>query len=192
MGDGPELGELARRAQQGDRGARDELLRELYRVVRKQVYFLVGGGPMAEDAVQETMIALHRALPGFRGDASPRTWAITIAARTARRQRRRERRHLPPVEPDVEIPTFDVDTAAQAELVLLRKVLARLTPRKRDAFVLMAIFELTADEAARALGTFSATAASRYRHARAELEAHLEKFDESRAVPATKVKGTVS
>jgi RNA polymerase sigma-70 factor, ECF subfamily len=167
----PELAELARRAQGGDGAARDELLRELYAVVRKQVFFTIGGGPLAEDAVQETMVALHRGLGSFRGDASPRTWAITIAMRTARRVRRRERRHVAVEEIDPAV--FDVDVTAAAELVLLGRALAQLAPKKRDAFVLMSLLELTAEEAGRALGTFANTAASRDRHARSELGAYL-------------------
>ena len=163
-------------------------------MVRKEVFFLLGSSPAADDAVQETMIALHRGLAGFRGEASPRTWAITIAARTARRLRRKESRHRPPdrEDADADLAVMDVDAAGSAELVLLRRLLERLAPKKRDAFVLMAIFELTADEAGRALGTFSATAASRFRHARAELDAHLRKFDGSAGVAATKDHGKVS
>jgi DNA-directed RNA polymerase specialized sigma24 family protein len=71
---------------------------------------------------------------------------------------------------------------------MLRRALAKLAPKKRDAFVLMAIFELTAAEAGRALGTFANTAASRFRHARAELAAIVsrEKFDEPVPLAATK------
>jgi RNA polymerase sigma-70 factor (ECF subfamily) len=188
--EGTALAELVRRAQAGDAAARDGLLAELYGVVRKQVFFMIGGAgrSLAEDAVQETMIALARGLAGFRGEASPRTWAIAIAMRTARRVRRREARHQP-AEMTVEPSGFDVDAAAAAELVLLRKALDRLAPKKRDAFVLIAILELTAAEAARALGTFENTAASRYRHARAELEELLrDSFDGDAAVAATNSK----
>jgi RNA polymerase sigma-70 factor (ECF subfamily) len=172
VADAAALADLARRAGAGDAGARDDLLRSLYAVVRKQVFFTIGGGALADDAVQETMFALHRGLASFRGDASPRTWAITIAMRTARRLRRKEARHAPGTG-DAEPVGFDVDAAGAAELVLLRRSLDRISPKKRDAFVLMALFELTAEEAGRALGTFANTAASRYRHARAELEAIL-------------------
>ena len=65
-----ELAALAQRAQSGDAAARHELLVELYRAVRKHVYLVIGAGPIAEDAVQETMIALDRGLAAFRGDAS--------------------------------------------------------------------------------------------------------------------------
>jgi RNA polymerase sigma-70 factor, ECF subfamily len=170
------LAELARRAQLGDAGARDELFRRLYGVIGKQIHFQIRDPALAEDALQETMIALHRGLERFRGDASPRTWAITIAVRIARRMRRKHARYIADAELDVAI--FDTDPDGAAELVLLRKLLDGLAPKKREAFVLMGILELSAEEAGRALGTFANTAASRYRHARAELEAHLARRGE--------------
>jgi RNA polymerase sigma-70 factor (ECF subfamily) len=177
-----DLAELAREARAGNTAARDALLRALYVDVRKHVYFMIGAGPVADDAVQETMIAMYRGLPGFRGEASPRTWAITIATRTAHRLRRREARYV--AVDDIDAEVFDVDQAAAAEMVTLRRALARLTEKKRDAFILMSLLDLTAQEAAKALGTFANTAASRDRHARAELEALL--VDESEQVAATK------
>jgi RNA polymerase sigma-70 factor (ECF subfamily) len=184
-----ELSGLAERTRAGDGKARHELLVELYGAVRKHVYLLLGAGAMADDAVQETMIAIHRGLVRFRGDASPRTWALSIATRTAWRTRRREARYRP--DGDAEVVWFDVAPTEAAELAMLRGALAKLAPKKRDAFVLMAIFELTAEEAGRVLGTFANTAASRFRHARAELEAQFsrEKFDDPAGVAATKKVG---
>jgi RNA polymerase sigma-70 factor (ECF subfamily) len=171
---------LARRAQAGDQAARHELLLELYGAVRKHVYLVLGAGPLADDAVQETMIAVHRGLAAYRGEtASPRTWALAIAARTARRLRRREFRYQPADEAAIDTGVFDLAPAAAAELAILQRALATLSAKKRDAFVLMAIFELSAEEAGRVLGTFANTAASRFRHARAELEARLTRVDES-------------
>lgn len=191
------LAALARQAQAGDAGARRALLVELYSVVRKQMHFLLDHRASAEDAVQETMLAIHRGLASFRGDADVRTWAITIAIRTAHRQRRRDGR-LVASEEVPETPVFDVDQRAAAELVLLHKALARLAPKKRDAFVLMGLFELSAKDAGKALGTFANTAASRFRHARAELEIALRdaqgdpSIDEIPAVEATHSKGIAS
>jgi RNA polymerase sigma-70 factor (ECF subfamily) len=182
-----EMVALARQAQAGDSQARHVLLVELYAAVRKHVYLVTGTGPLADDVVQETMIALHRGLAGFRGDASPRTWALTIATRTAYRLRRREARYEAVNDSTIDVGVFDIAPIAAAELTLLRKALARLGAKKRDVFVLMAIFELSADEAARVLGTFANTAASRFRHARAELEAVLTRVDEPAAVRTTKL-----
>jgi len=78
-----ELAALARLAQAGDPAARQALLVELYGSVRKHLYLVFGAGALADDAVQETMLALHRSLSRFRGDtASPRTWALAIATRS--------------------------------------------------------------------------------------------------------------
>ena len=81
---------------------------------------------------------------------------------------------------------FDLEPRAAAELAILQRALAVLSPKKRDAFVLMTIFELSAEEAGRVLGTFANTAASRCRHARVELQARFEKFDEPAASGDTK------
>ncbi|MBK7536462.1 MAG: RNA polymerase sigma factor [Myxococcales bacterium] len=166
------LAGLAQRAQAGDVAAQRALLIELYSVVRKQAFFLLDSRASAEDVVQDMMLAIHRGLPSFRGESDLRTWAITIAIRTAYRQRRRDRRMVATEELPA-TAVFDVDQQAAAELVLLQKALTHLAPKKRDAFVLMGLFDLSAKDAARALGTFANTAASRYRHARAELEALL-------------------
>jgi RNA polymerase sigma factor (sigma-70 family) len=169
---GAELYDLARRAQAGERVARDELLRDLYAIVRKHLFYVLGGGAIADDAVQETMIALYRGLAGYRGDANPRTWALTIATRTATKVRRKEARYV--VTEDVDTAIFDADAAAAAEMVMLQRALATLTDKKRDAFVLMSVFELTAEEAGAVLATFANTAASRNRHACDELARYLE------------------
>lgn len=160
------------------------LIAELYPVVRKHLSFLCGFHPATDDAVQESMLAIYRALPRFRGDSSPTTWALAIASRIGRRHLRRERRlHQAPPELAPSPEGFE-PLARSAELVLLIRALEALAPKKREAFILMAIFELTAKEAAAVLGTFSNTAASRYRHARSELQGFLDQAGaESALVP---------
>jgi DNA-directed RNA polymerase specialized sigma24 family protein len=68
---------------------------------------------------------------------------------------------------------------------MLQRALAALSPKKRDAFVLMEIFELSQEEAGRVLGVPANTAASQCRHARAELHARFKRFDESPRSAAT-------
>lgn len=187
-----ELASLARDAQAGDAVAWKQLLVELYCAVRKHVYLVLGSSVIADDAVQETMFAISRGLGRFRGDtANPRTWALAIATRISYRLRRKEQRYQLVDDGTLDLEVFDLAPDAAAELVMLRRVLASLAPKKRDAFVLMEIFELSAEEAGEALGTFANTAASRCRHARIELEARLKNFDEVARVGATKGKGPV-
>jgi RNA polymerase sigma-70 factor, ECF subfamily len=161
MGDGPETpaGEESPEA----------ALAQLYPIVRKHLGFLLGFHPLTEDAVQESMLAIYRALPGFRGQSTRTTWALAIASRIGRRYLRRERRLSAAPGELASLPEGFEPPAESAELLLLVQCLERLAPKKREAFILMAIFELSATEAAAVLGTFANTAASRYRHARSEL-----------------------
>ena len=178
-----DLASLANLAKAGDVTARGALFAELYRSVRKHVHLIVGTA-LADDIVQEVMIALHRGLGRFRGDANPRTWALAIATRIAHRMRRKESRYIPIEDSALDRAAYDPATTDAAEIAVLQRALATLHPKKRDAFVLMAIFELSADEAGEALGTFANTAASRYRHARAELQAYFSKHNDEAAAPA--------
>jgi RNA polymerase sigma-70 factor, ECF subfamily len=187
-----ELAALAREAQAGDPVARNELLVELYCAVRKHIYLVLGSRALVDDAVQETMFALYRGLAGFRGDtSSPRTWALAIATRVAYRMRAKEARYDLTEDVSADVSVFDLAPAGAAELEMLQRALAKLTPKKRDAFVLMAIFELSAEEAGRVLEIPANTAASQYRHARAELQARFKRFDETAQVRAAEVPGPV-
>jgi len=189
---GVELAALARKAQAGDPVAREQLLVELYVPVRKHIYLVLGGAALVEDAVQETMTALYRGLAGFCGDtASPRTWALAIATRVAHRLRAREARYELVEDGTGDVGMFDLAPAAAAELAMLQRALATLTPKKRDAFVLMAIFELSAEEAGRMLNVPASTAASQYRNARAELHARFKRLDEPVQARVVEVPGLV-
>src|SRR5215475_8248079 len=91
-----ELGELVRCARTGDPAAGRALWMEIERAVRKHLTRMLGAGAIVDDAVQDTMIAVHRGFARFRGDtASPRTWALAIATRVAGRLRRKEARYQP-------------------------------------------------------------------------------------------------
>lgn len=185
--DAEELIALVRRAQAGDDGARHEVLAELYRAVRKHVFFTVRSGMVAEEVVQETIIAVDRGLSGFRGDTgSPRTWALRIATRIAARLVEKEDRYQLTEDGAVDVVMLDPELAAAAEVVALRRALACLSPKKRDVFVLMAIFELSAEETGDVLDVPTGTAASRYHFAREELEAHIRKFEQLAHVRGTK------
>ena len=171
-----ELHELARHAAGGDRAAMQTLFTALFPVVHKHLSFVLGFGPLVEDAVQESMLRIHRALPGFRGESSLATWALAIASRTATKHARRERRHQGASLDGIDTAIYGGEAAsAGGELVLLVKALDRLHVKKRIAFVLMAILDYSAAEAGAVLGTSPNTAASRYRHARQELLAHISR-----------------
>lgn len=160
-----------RQAQRGDPIARRALASYLYPIVHKHIGFTLGFVQGYEDAVQDALCAILMALPRLREPAAVRGWALAIATRTAYRALGRRRRDACADE----LPADYEAGSSDRELSLaLAQALSRLKPKKRQAFVLMEVLELTAEEAGEALGVPANTAASRARHARDELRAFLE------------------
>jgi RNA polymerase sigma-70 factor (ECF subfamily) len=111
-----------------------------------------------EDLCQDIFLAVWRALPGFRGDASVRTWLYRIAHNVAltwqARDRRRQSRetHL-----DVDVPSADrIDLRRLA----LSRAIAQLSPVDRTLTVLW-LEGLSATEIEAVTGVKSATVAVR-------------------------------
>jgi RNA polymerase sigma-70 factor (ECF subfamily) len=162
-------------------------------------YRMLGSIGDAGDAVQETMVRAWRALEGFDGRSSLRTWLHRIATNAcldalgdrARRVRsfdegpvgavddeleRRPREHwLEPV-PDARVIPQDADPAEKAmlrESVRLAFVAAlqHLPPKQRAALLLTEVVGLSAAEAADTLDTSLASINSALQRARATLAA---------------------
>ena len=87
---------LVRRARKGDRAAVDRLLRDHYDVVRSVCHRIVANPTDADDAVQNALIAIVRALPSFDGRAKFSTWVYRIATNAALDEVRRARRRAIP------------------------------------------------------------------------------------------------
>jgi RNA polymerase sigma-70 factor, ECF subfamily len=124
----------------------------------------------ADDLTQETYLRAVTAIGRFRGDASARTWLLSIARRVcadAIRSRTRRRRALWRRGVDSEAE------AAPAGAVELEAVLAGLSPDRRTAFVLTQVLGLSYEEAAVAAGCPVGTIRSRVARARADLLAAL-------------------
>ena len=75
---------LVRRAQGGDKGAFDALVRKYQHKLVKLVMRYVRNPAEAEDIAQEAFIKAYRALPQFRGDSAFYTWLYRIAINTAK------------------------------------------------------------------------------------------------------------
>src|SRR5262245_7855549 len=83
---------LARRAASGDDLATRELLDHMWPTIRRVVAGVLGHRHAdVDDVVQQSLIALLRALPAFRGDCHPAGYASRIALHVALRARRRVR-----------------------------------------------------------------------------------------------------
>lgn len=172
----PDVAERVQRAANGDRLAQQALFQELFPIVHKHLSFVLGFGPTVDDAVQDSMLQIHRALPSFRGESSLSTWALSIASRTAARHTARERKHrAEELEEEMRASPYGEQATHATELRLMVKALGTLSMKKRLAFVLFAILDCSAIEAGEILGVSPNTAASRFRHARQELLDNLER-----------------
>ncbi|MGD0064449.1 MAG: RNA polymerase sigma factor [Streptosporangiaceae bacterium] len=75
---------LLGRIGQGDEEAMAAFYREHGRVVLAQVLLVAGERVLAEEIVQDTMLAVWRGAGSFRGESSVRSWVIAIARRQTR------------------------------------------------------------------------------------------------------------
>ncbi|MCK6546980.1 sigma-70 family RNA polymerase sigma factor [Myxococcota bacterium] len=160
-------------------------------------YRMLGSALDADDAVQETMVRAWRALDGFDGRASLRTWLFRIATNVCldtlgdRKRTRpldesavgtvddelvpRERTHwLEPV-PDARVLPATVDPAERAMLkesirLAFVAALQHLPPRQRAALLMTEVLGWSAAEVAESLDMTVAAVNSALQRARATLE----------------------
>ena len=174
-------------ARQGDGAAFAQLFRRHADAVRTRITRLVGPVAERDDLVQKVFIAFHRALPAYRGDARLSTFLHRIAVNTAfdyLRGRRGTHDHdLHDAEALAEhlSPALEDQVAARTNLARMFALLERLSPKKRIAFILVAVEGCSLAEAAALIGAPEDTVKQRVLHARRHLLAHLGAGDANRA-----------
>jgi RNA polymerase sigma-70 factor, ECF subfamily len=84
-------GQLLSRIAAGEDAALAELYRMHGQVVFAQILFVVGERALAEEVLQDAMLAVWRQAATFRGESRVRSWMIAIARRQARDRLRRRR-----------------------------------------------------------------------------------------------------
>ena len=175
------LTRLALAAKSGDRRALDQLVEGSYEQVWRLCARLVDDR-CADDLAQDTFIHAVSALPNFRGEASARTWLLTIARNTCideLRTRRRRRRRDAALGAELLIDGQVVEDVGQE--VGVSDSLARLAPERREAFVLTQLLGLSYQEAAEVCSCPPGTIRSRVARARADLIDDLERARQDRS-----------
>ncbi len=164
--------EVIRAASAGDTGAFEELVRGYQSHVWRFLRHLLGDAALAEDVTQETFVRVYRKLTTFRHRSKFSTWVFRIARNAgidALRSRQRRDRLGAAVE--LSVPR---STSSEAELrVEIEAALTSLSPKLREAFVLIEALGLTYREAGRAIGVPEGTVKSRVHHARVQLVAWM-------------------
>jgi RNA polymerase sigma-70 factor (ECF subfamily) len=166
----------------GDVGTDEQALRFEAFVARhraravRMAWRLVGGdAAAAEDVVQDAFLNAHKALPGFRGDASFETWFYRILVRRAANHRRWQGLRTfwnTTYDEDVADPRPDPagDDALRRRI---NSALNALTGRQREAFVLVHLEGWTVREAAEMMGSPLGTVKSHLHRALTKLRDEL-------------------
>jgi RNA polymerase sigma-70 factor (ECF subfamily) len=154
-----------------ERAALERTLLALLPRVRAQLFRMLGPRATLEDAVQDTLIELAQALPRFEGRSSVESFARTITLRVGYRYyaRTEPRDVLDPELQPAHAPLADEELAQRRALMRLHRCLARLPKKRRTAFVLCVLEELSAKEAAELVGTSAGSMRALVMHARDEL-----------------------
>jgi RNA polymerase sigma-70 factor, ECF subfamily len=140
---------------------------------------LTGSEAHAEDLVQETFIALPKAMSTFEGRSKLSTFLLSIAYNLARKHIRGAARKRATVERYKDEPREDsldgVRNAGRAELARqLLLALDTLPEDQRATFTLMELEEYTSPEVAEILGIPEGTVRTRLFHAKRKLREQLE------------------
>jgi RNA polymerase sigma-70 factor (ECF subfamily) len=161
-----------------DRERIEAWLVELVPVVRRWLHRMLGPGPDFDDAVQEALVELARALRRFEGRAALTTYAHPVVLRTGYRfiARRKARRRE---DDDAVLEHVDAgeDVESRAhrrrQIERLHAVLDELADGQRMAFVLCAVERMSHEEAAALEGVSLETLRKRLVRARQELARRL-------------------
>lgn len=171
--------ELARRCQDGDAAA----FEEVYRAHAGRLYSLLvrmaGSTSDAEDLLQDVFLHAHRKLGSFRGESSLGTWLYRLAVNHCLDVLRGRHAKMTRVtdsldaegaaEPAAAVPA--VPTAISR--LDLERAIARLPPGRRVAFVLHDVEGFEHQEVAKLLGVSEGTSKSQVHKARLTLRAIL-------------------
>jgi len=184
--------ELVARARQGDAAAFGELVSRHQGAVHRAALSAGTAPADADDVAQEAFLLAYKRLASFRGDATFKTWLLTITWNQAvnhRRSRARwwrrfvdidppgaaHRSHVPAWEDILSTSATPEELAANSQLRRAIRARIEALPRKlRDALLLAQTGDYSYEEMAAMLRSPAGTIKWRVSEARRLVRAHLE------------------
>jgi RNA polymerase sigma factor (sigma-70 family) len=178
-----ELDDRARAALGGEPAALRNFLTAVVPIVRRVCYGVMGrDNPELEDAIQDCLIDIARALPQFRFDGKASHYVTKIAMRRAIacRQRARDRsKQQATLEPfALAAATFDAARETRADLV--RNLLDALNEEQAKALLLHVMLGHSTEEIAVITGVSVNTVKTRLRLGKEQLRRWLQRSGEGR------------
>jgi RNA polymerase sigma-70 factor, ECF subfamily len=180
--------DLVTRARQGDPAAFGELVDRHRAAVYRAALAALGSPADAEDAAQDAFLLAYRRLHSFRGEASFKTWLLTITWHQAINRRRSltsvlRRMVAPRTEDEADAAMAGVaasgpspeQAAAQDQLRRgIREAIRALSPKLRDALLLAQAGEYSYEEIGAMLHAPLGTIKWRVSEARRVIRKHLQ------------------
>lgn len=163
----------------------EEVFRELVAQHRDRLVRFVlrhiGHGPDAEDLAQQAFVEAARTYASFRGESQLSTWLYGIAMNLVRHHLTRSPQHHRVFDDESALAQVAADTAGpelrcdHAQLVRhLQADLDELMPEMREVLLLVALDELSYEQAAATLAVPVGTVRSRVSRARAQLRRRMQ------------------
>ena len=159
--------ELIELARNGDHAAFGTLVERYQQVVFRTALVALRSREDAEEVAQDAMVSAFQKLASYRGDASFKTWLLTITWNRAMDRRRSVGEWLKrfvtpdadrPFEPPSGQPSHETTLIAEESRKEVRRLLMKLPAKYREALMLSASGEHTFDEIAVILGIPTGTA----------------------------------
>jgi RNA polymerase sigma-70 factor, ECF subfamily len=175
--------DLRERLCRGEVAAVGEIYDRYHRQVRAFAGRLLGEPEATEDLVQEVFVSLPSAIRRYRGEASLKTFLLSIAVNHSRHYVRSAMRRRRAMQNLADQPAQDPQSGRgdDPEQLAKRKQLAELLERALDelpldqrvTFVLCEVEERSSPEVASIVGAPEATVRTRLFHARKKLRQYL-------------------
>lgn len=157
------------RAQKGDAGALDTVLRHHYDAIRSICHRIVINSADADDATQMALISVARALPSFDRRSSLSTWIYRIATNAALDELRRISRRAVPTQ-DSAMERAQPDSTSEIDTqMLITQALRGVAAEYRVVLVLRHVADLDYEEIASILEIPIGTVRSRLARGRTQL-----------------------
>lgn len=158
----PEVGEWVSAARNGDQAAFARLIDLFQRDVYSKAFSILRNHHDSDDAVQETFLRAYRALPGFRGESSFRTWLLTIATRQSLNHLSRNRMDCESIEDTAFLQGHSSQHIEGNQLAsfldsesrrIMRQAFPKLPNRQREALSMRILRDLSYAQIASEMGT---------------------------------------
>ncbi len=178
---------LIEKAKAGDGRAFEQLVKLHYRTVYNTAYRYMNDHGGADDVTQDTFMKAYSALESFRGESSFKSWLIRIAGNTALNAIRAaggSKRQYVDIN-DVDLASKNQgygDMERNQTAQMLKKAIAGLPDKQRQALELRIYDDLSFIEVAEIMGSPFDTAKANFRHAIMNLKKILSEMEDNQGL----------